>query len=127
MFSANETANTRCCICGGGDTVPYEIVDGVLDLELFINTVGTDKSELESKAVKALNGIFAVSDLAEKFDLVMICLPWGSYATSETNPPTTDWIAYAYVGGAVSVYNGDRWCANEVTQFHEVGHSWGLR
>lgn len=101
------------------------VVDGVLNLQLSINTVGTDKNVLETQAVETLKSLFAINDLAEKFDMVMICLPWGSHA--DEDPSKTNWIAYAYVGGVVSVYNGDFNCANEDNQMHEIGHNWGLR
>lgn len=74
--------------------------------------------------MEELQTLFYVDDLTEKFDNVMLCLPRGSYSTS---PSATNWVAYAYVDDYLSVYNGDKWCANEATQLHEVGHNWALQ
>lgn len=95
-----------------------------MDLQLTINASGNDKSQLEAAAVSALQNLFYVDDMSQVFDNTMICLPRGSFSNGDTSK--TNWLAYAYVGGSISVYNGDRWCANEVTQLHELGHNFGL-
>ena len=108
------------------------MVNGVFDLQLTINAGGTSNRVLESIAVSQLQTLFKVdnldffkgNNLEQAFDNIMICLPTGSYSNDNTSQ--TDWLAYAYVGGSISVYNGDRWCANEVTQVHEIGHNFGL-
>lgn len=96
-----------------------------MNLQLNINANGNDKNLLESTAVAQLNDLFYTDDLSQQFDNVMLCLPTGSHSNGDLSQ--TGWLAYAYVGGYLSVYNGDRWCANEVTQLHEIGHNLGLR
>lgn len=96
-----------------------------MDLLLDINAVGTDRNQLEVTAVEELKSLFQVNSLSEKFNNVMLCLPTGSHSNGDTSK--TNWLAYAYIRGDLSVYNGDRWCSNEVTQLHELGHNWGLR
>lgn len=125
-FIANKTPNTQCCICIARLTVPdrvqYDLTatDGVIDLTIAQNTIGSDASDLENEVTSALSSGDPL--YADKYDLVMICLPAGTSRGGNLN-----WIAYAYVGGAVSVYNGGAKCANEDNQMHEVGHNWGLR
>lgn len=126
-FPATATPNTRCCICGGGDTVNYDnnVANGVMDLQLNLNAVGSINYDIEDAAVEELKRLFYVDSLNEKFDNVMLCIPEGTYSSASST--RTDWVAYAALGGETSVYNGDRWCANEVTQLHEIGHNWGLQ
>ncbi|CAJ1937780.1 unnamed protein product [Cylindrotheca closterium] len=126
-IDGSKTAKTECCVCGGGSLVSYNnnVVDGVMDLQLSINAVGSDRSFLETTAVETLKSLFYVNSLSQIFDNVMLCLPKGSHSNGDTTK--TNWLAYAYIGGDLSVYNGDRWCANEVTQIHELGHNWGLQ
>lgn len=128
VIDTRKTANTECCICNGGRTTHYDnnVIDGVMDLSLTINAVGSDYTEVEVAALNALEDLFYVDRLDELFDNVMLCLPFGTHSPS--NVSNTNWVAYASVGGYRSVYNGDQWCANnEVTQLHEIGHNWGLR
>ena len=94
-------------------------------MTLPINAAGNDRNTLEIDALAELQRLFYVNDLSEIFSNVMLCLPRGSYSNGDTS--ATNWLAYAYIGGFVSVYNGDRWCANEVTQVHEFGHNFGLK
>ncbi|CAJ1965081.1 unnamed protein product [Cylindrotheca closterium] len=125
-IDGSKTAKTECCICGGGTTINYNnnnVVDGVIDLQLSINAVGSANFDVEDAALEALQDLFG-DRLTENFDNVMLCLPFGSHWYGY--PGDTDWLAYADFGGYVSVYNGDKWCANEVTQVHELGHNFGL-
>lgn len=104
------------------------VVDGVMDLQLTMNTVGSSSDEIDSAALAALATLFPDEPLRQKFDNIMICIPYGSYrGTDDEGNPKLTWIAYASLGGYRSVYNGDQYCANEVTQLHETGHNWGLR
>ena len=106
--------------------VPFDnnVVNGVIEVGLSINAAGNDRNQLELAALGQLQTLFKVDDLSQTFDNVMLCMPKGSYSNGNTG--ATNWLAYAYVGGFVSVYNGDKWCANEVTQVHEFGHNFGL-
>jgi len=125
----NESANTRCCVCGGGDIINYDndVVDGVMELTLNnINAVGSTGFDIEAAAVEELESLFYVDDLKEKFDNVMLCLPKGSH-WSDSDTSKTNWVAYGYIGGYLTVFNGDKWCANELTQLHELGHNWALQ
>ena len=97
-------------------------MDGVIDLQLNVNAVGSTNTQVEIAALTALEELFQVNRMDEKYDNVMLCLPFGSSSDGATN-----WIAYAGVGGYRSIYNGDFNCANEVVQLHEVGHNFGLR
>ncbi|CAJ1937796.1 unnamed protein product [Cylindrotheca closterium] len=126
---ATKTAKTECCICGRTEetivTFDNDVQDGVMDLQLPINAVGNTHTTLENAAVEELKSLFSVDRLDSLFDNVMLCLPKGSYSNGDTSQ--TNWLAYAYIGGSVSVFNGDKWCANEVTQLHELGHNWRLQ
>lgn len=112
------TANSECCTCGGG-TYSHSyapVVDGVIDLYLNTNAVGLDRFYLEDLAENYLEGIFSVSDLGTIFDNIMIFVPEGTFRDSDSS---TAWIAYAYVGGFISVYNGDDQVAAANTHLHE--------
>ena len=96
-----------------------------MDLQLSIDAVGSTRFEVENAAVEELERLFIVDSLQRKFDNVVLCLP-NVTQISDTNP-NTNWLAYAYVGWYLSVFNGDFYCANEGTQLHELGHNWGLQ
>ena len=122
-----DTASDACCICGGGTEVEYEnnVVNGVMDLTLSIPANLNDVRDVEVEALEALETMFYVNRMDEKFDNVMLCIPFGT--TQTINGTTTrDWLAYA-TRGYLTVYNGDFWCANESAQLHEIGHNWGLK
>ena len=96
-----------------------------MDLQLTINVVGSTRKQVEIAALTVLEDLFYVDRLDEKFDNVMLCLPFGSHSPGDSS--ATNWVAYAGLGGYRSVYNGDKWCANENVQMHEIGHNFGLR
>ena len=127
-FTGVSTANTACCICGGGQRdIPFDnnVVDGVMDLDLSpFPAIGTSREVLEFTALNILDQLFHVDRIDELFDNVHLCIPTGSF---DPDNGRDNWIAYARIGGYVSVYNGDFMCGNEVTQLHETGHNWGLR
>ena len=52
-----------------------------------------------------------------------MCVPEGTFRPADGS---VGWIAYAYIGGWLSVYNGDDQCNDPSTHLHEVGHNWGL-
>lgn len=97
-------------------------MDGVIDVHLNMNIRGAYTSTVENSALSALEDLFRVDWMGEIFDNVLLCLPYGSLSGSGR----LNWVAYAGVNGYRSVYNGDFWCANEVTQLHELGHNMGL-
>lgn len=97
------------------------VVDGVMDLQLPLS-MASSTSQFQTAAIEALEDLFYVDRLTDKFDNVMLCFPYGT-----NNGGSTGWVAYAGLGGYYSVYNGDDWCANEITQVHEIGHNWGLQ
>lgn len=104
------------------------LVTGVMDLEVTINSNGSTPGQVQSAALSALVPLFPdVPNPFFKFDNIMLCLPFGSHIINSNGEQSLNWVAYASVGGSISVYNGDEWCANEVTQVHEIGHNWGLR
>jgi len=86
-----------------------EIVDGVVDLTLSMNSNGVDKSVVQTAALNAIGG-------KGGNNYVMLCIP----------PGTGDWLAYAYVGWYLSVYNNE-WCGRLSAQMHEVGHNFGFQ
>lgn len=113
-----ETANTACCACGGGDIQVFDgqIVDGVYDLHVNINAENTNRHEIEEAAEQQLLNSLLTTNLNLLFDLVMICIPQGTYRPSDSSK---GWRAYAYVGGWLSVFNGDDNCRNPAAHAHE--------
>jgi hypothetical protein len=94
------------------------IVDGVIEIQLNIQASGTSKRTLEEESINILEINFNTNDLGELFDHVLLCLPPGTAGG--------DWLAYAYMGGVVSVYNDD-WCGYPSVQlvsylnfFHDI-------
>mmetsp|Transcript_44802 Transcript_44802/g.108248 ORF Transcript_44802/g.108248 Transcript_44802/m.108248 type:complete len:388 (-) Transcript_44802:1983-3146(-) len=119
---ASKTARTECCICGGTlGNYNNNVVDGVMDLELSINAVGSTSHDVLVASAAELEVRFNANSIDQVFDNVMLCFPSGT-----TSGGSTNWVAYAGLNSYYSVYNGDKWCANEVTQVHEVGHNMGL-
>ena len=62
-----------------------------------------------------LNSEFDVSKPNQLADLVMYCLPPGTFSG----------VAYAYIDSWNSIYN-DEWCSKLSAQMHEVGHNLNL-
>mmetsp|Transcript_31727 Transcript_31727/g.62883 ORF Transcript_31727/g.62883 Transcript_31727/m.62883 type:complete len:489 (+) Transcript_31727:161-1627(+) len=89
----------------GGDTIE----DGVVDLTLSMNSNGVDKSAVQNAALQALAGLGSNN-------YIMLCIPPGTLG---------NWLAYAYVGSFLSVYNKE-WCGRVSAQMHEVGHNFGF-
>jgi len=121
-----HTAQSACCVCGGGQTTQFSnhIVDGVFDMSVNIDAQNSNRFAIEEAVHNELVSAFHSSTISSIFDLVMICVPHGSYRGKDNSK---QWRAYAYVGGYLSVYNGDENCINPAAQGHEVGHNWGLR
>lgn len=103
----------RKCSHGKLTFEPYDGEGGVIEVELDRNVNGEKQFDIQDAMIDAAEKL--VGNLADKADHVMLCLPKG----------TGDWIAYAYVGSWLSVYN-DEWCQQLSTQVHEIGHNLGL-
>lgn len=92
---------------------PYDNESGVIEVQLQGNVNSVDKFVVEDAMANAATA--SLGDLAANFDHVMLCVP----------PGTGAWLAYAYVGSWLSVFNDD-WCQQLSTQVHEIGHNLGL-
>jgi len=88
---------------------------GVLEVTLSKNVAGETPYSNAWSAYYDAASTFGVSSLSTLFDLVLVCMP----------PGMGSWVAYAYIGQTMSVYNND-WCNTITAQMHEVGHSIGL-
>lgn len=92
---------------------PFDEGNGVIEVTLKANVAGRDRRDVEAMMTSA--AIEQMGSLPDQFDHVMYCMP----------PGTGSWIAYAYVGAWLSIYNDD-WCQQLSTQVHEVGHNMKL-
>ena len=108
------TLKSQYDACSYGQLIfePYEENGGVVEVDIRGKVEGVDKFRVEDLMIA---GAEEITGGLEQFDHVMLCLP----------PGTGDWIAYAYVGSWLSVFNDD-WCQQLSTQVHEVGHNFGL-
>jgi hypothetical protein len=117
---SGQTARQACCICNGGAPQSYNndamIADGVIDITVNVNANGLNRFDLEDLVENQLEDLFYVNDLGTRFDNVLMCVPQGTFRPSDSS---TGWIAYAYVGGWLSVYNGDDQCNDPSTHLHE--------
>mmetsp|Transcript_21558 Transcript_21558/g.53301 ORF Transcript_21558/g.53301 Transcript_21558/m.53301 type:complete len:596 (-) Transcript_21558:271-2058(-) len=124
---SGRTARQACCVCNGGTPQSYNndamMTDGVIDISVNVNANGLNRFDLEDLVHNELEDLFYVTDLGDRFDNVLMCVPEGTFRASDNS---VGWIAYAYVGGLLSVYNGDDQCNDPSTHLHEVGHNWGL-
>jgi len=110
--TATLVSQYDACSYGQLTIEPYEQNGGVIEVNINSEIEGVNKFRVEdlmtAAAAKVVGGLW-------QFDNVMLCLP----------PGTGNWIAYAYVGSWLSVFNDD-WCQQLSTQVHEVGHNFGL-
>jgi hypothetical protein len=123
LDAGGRTANSACCICGGGDDQEFynnEIVDGVIEIQLDLTIAESDCFSLEEEAVHVLESKFDGNELFTMFDHVMLCLPPGTQRHGATS-----WRAYAYINHYLQVYHDD-WCGYPKTQVHEMSHNLGL-
>mmetsp|Transcript_19939 Transcript_19939/g.29570 ORF Transcript_19939/g.29570 Transcript_19939/m.29570 type:complete len:625 (-) Transcript_19939:1231-3105(-) len=88
---------------------------GVYDVSVDKNIIGTPDHEIRNEMVSKAKENFG-TDLGNIADFVMACIPPGTPG---------QWIAYAYGGYYLSVYN-DRWCTFPSAQMHELGHNMAL-
>ncbi|KAL3932014.1 MAG: hypothetical protein SGBAC_011048 [Bacillariaceae sp.] len=125
---SGKDARAACCVCGGGTPQVYDnsaiMSNGVIDISVNVNANGLNRFDLEDLVENQLEDLFHVTDMSTKFDNVLMCVPEGTFRPSDNS---VGWIAYAYVGGWLSVYNGDDQCNDPSTHLHEVGHNWGLQ
>ncbi len=103
----------RKCSHGKLTFEPYDGDTGVIEVQLDRNVNGEAKFDIQDAMIDAAEKV--VGNLADLAEHVMLCLPKG----------TGNWIAYAYVGSWLSVYNNE-WCQQLSTQLHEIGHNLGL-
>jgi hypothetical protein len=88
---------------------------GVVEVNLNKNVDGESPYNNAFSAYYQAATLFGVTSLSSLFDLVLVCMP----------PGMGSWVAYAYIGWNLSVYNND-WCQMVSAQMHEVGHNIGL-
>jgi hypothetical protein len=92
---------------------------GVLDVYVNMRVDdGTDKTafvnaaeDLALAAIQKTTGDYSISNTRQYADLVMYVVP----------PGTGNWLAYASVGGGISVYN-DKWGIYLSATAHEIGY-----
>jgi hypothetical protein len=91
-----------------------KIRNGVTTVYVDIST-GQGDSVMRNAVTAKLNQEFDVSKPNQLADLVMYCLPPGTFSG----------VAYAYIDSWNSIYN-DEWCSKLSAQMHEVGHNLNL-
>ena len=118
LAGGSETANTACCVCGGGQqqTFRIDVVEGVLELAVDLKASETSKSVVDREARAALEDLFKTSDMSEIYDHILLCLP----------PTNESWVGYADIGGIYSVFN-DKSCLYPSALVHEFAHNLKLR
>ena len=91
---------------------------GVLDVTVNMRVSGTDKTQFVNAAedlalarIQAATGDTSITNTRQYADLVMYIVP----------PGTGNWLAYASVGGGMSVYN-DQWGIYLSATAHEIGY-----
>jgi hypothetical protein len=91
---------------------------GVLDVTVNMKVSGTDKTQFVNAAedmalarIQAITGDTSITNTRQYADLVMYIVP----------PGTGNWLAYASVGGGISVYN-DEWGIYLSATAHEIGY-----
>jgi hypothetical protein len=91
---------------------------GVLDVTVKIKVSGTDKTQFVNAAedmalarIQSITGDTSITNTRQYADLVMYIVP----------PGTGNWLAYASVGGGISVYN-DEWGIYLSATAHEIGY-----
>lgn len=89
-------------------------VQGIVDIDYDGKASRSSTFYMWSAALSAAEKQYDRNFSAD-YDLVMICQPFGTYASGSTG-----WIAYAYMNDYVSVYN-DEWCGYVSAQMHEIG------
>jgi len=98
--------------------IPYEgdnVSNGVYKVTISSTVANTASSTLVNIIRTQLETDLQVDDLQDiGADHVMLCIPPGSSGGG--------WIAYAYIGHWLSVYN-DAWCTKPSAQIHEIGHN----
>ena len=90
------------------------IVDGVAEVSVNADAIGTDIFALQTSAATAAA---AVVGSLSNFDHVAYCVPEGTtYGVGRSS----SWIGFAYFNNQRSVYNDD-WCGYVSIQMHEIG------
>lgn len=97
------------------------INDGILEVNLSIDVSDMSNREVESKYLVPLLAPYGGENA---FDHVMYCIPYGT-RTGRNGTGYRNWVAYALVNHARSVYN-HFWCGLLTAAMHEAGHNLGL-
>jgi hypothetical protein len=91
---------------------------GVLDVTVNMRVGSTDKTQFVNAAedlalarIRSITGDTSITNTRQYADLVMYIVP----------PGTGNWLAYASVGGGMSVYN-DKWSIYLSATAHEIGY-----
>jgi hypothetical protein len=88
------------------------VTNGVLDITINENLT----SNYNAATAKVVQAVAAAGFTeAQDYDHLVVCLPPGSGT----------WLAYAFIGSSVSVYN-DMWCSYVSALMHEIGHNLGF-
>ena len=101
---------------------------GIVDVGIDITSEGSNRLDVASLATIKAEELYTSDDddtLADTYDLVLFCLPYGTYSGSSSTTGQKNWIAYAYINRYSSFYN-DKWCRRSSAQMHEVGHNLNL-
>lgn len=105
--------------CSHGNINIQKANEGIIDVKVPSAGDGSKSSRdtlIDEAYDKTETKFKSWDQIYNKFDLLMYCLP---------DSTGSDWVAYAYVNGAISVYNNE-WCSYVSAQMHEVGHNIGL-
>ena len=92
------------------------VVNGVTSITLNFRVEEERNNMIDLRNTAVTTAQEEYGDLAQQYDLVMLCLP-----------PITgnNWVAFAELGGWLSWYNGSA-CQWVSVQMHEVGHNLGF-
>lgn len=120
--AVNVRSQYNACSFGKLRIVPATgsgIVGGVASISIG-NVKNKDPFNLENQAIAVAQKKLAISNMENRFDHVMICLPPGTlYGGSRAR-----WFAYGYLNWYRTVYN-DKWCGYYSVPMHEIGEfSW---
>lgn len=97
-----------------------KVVDGVLEVKLDIDTDKKDFRILGDAILKAAEGKLEITQIENKYDFIMICLPSGTtLGSGGAGDHGTQIIK------TVSFFN-DTWSTNPKVQMHEIGHNLGF-
>ena len=97
-----------------------ELYNGVVNVQLDYSLRGRRALQVFGAATEAVGELLNIRTLSRTFDHVIFCIAKGT-----TYQRSTEWLAFAHLGGYTSVFNSGR-CDSLSALMHEIGHNLGL-